>query len=224
MRCIFCKQDSSTSQSVEHIVPESLGNVAHTLPVGVVCDGCNQYFARKVERLLLESPMFRFLRADMAVPNKRNRLPKWQPEDGSSRPDYRQMGRFLAKVGLEVLAFKTLSVPESNTELVEKPELDELRRFARYNEGPDWPFTTRTLHPVNAVFEDDGERFELLHEFDILVTDSSETYIVISIFGVEMVLNLGGRENDGYRRWLETNEWASPLYVTRDASQVVRSK
>jgi hypothetical protein len=110
-------------------------------------------------------------------------------------------------------------VPESNTELVEKPELDELRRFARYNEGPDWPFTTRTLHPVNAVFEDDGERFELLHEFDILVTDSSETYIVISIFGVEMVLNLGGRENDGYRRWLETNEWASPLYVTRDASQ-----
>jgi len=219
MRCIFCKQDSSTSQSVEHIVPESLGNVAHTLPVGVVCDGCNQYFARKVERPLLESPMFRFLRADMAVPNKRNRLPKWQPEDGSSRPDYRQMGRFLAKVGLEVLAFKTLSVPESNTELVEKPELDELRRFARYNEGPDWPFTTRTLHPVNAVFEDDGERFELLHEFDILVTDSSETYIVISIFGVEMVLNLGGRENDGYRRWLETNEWASPLYVTRDASQ-----
>lgn len=217
MRCIFCKQDSSTSRSAEHIIPESLGNVAHTLPAGVVCDDCNQYFARKVERPLLESPMFRLLRADLAVRNKRNRLPKWQPEDGARRPAYRQMGRFLAKIGLEVLAFKTLAVADSNAELVKQPQLDELRRFARFNEGPDWPFTTRTLHPVNAVFEENGERFELLHEFDLLVTDTLETYIVVSIFGVEMVLNLGGRENDGYRRWLEANEWVSPLYVTRSA-------
>ncbi|MGJ4749067.1 HNH endonuclease, partial [Leptospira sp. SA-E8] len=90
MRCIFCKQDSSTSRSVEHIVPESLGNVEHTLPVGVVCDGCNQYFARKVERPVLESPMLRLLRAEMDIPNKRGRLPNWQSEDGTNRPDYRQ--------------------------------------------------------------------------------------------------------------------------------------
>jgi len=153
----------------------------------------------------------------MAVPNKRNRLPKWQPQDGLGLPDYRLMGRFLAKVGLEVLAFKTLSVSDSNAELVKQPELNELRRFARFNEGPDWPFTARTLHPINAVFEKDGNCFELLHEFEILVIDSSEMYVVISIFGVEMVLNLGGRENDGYRRWLEANEWASPLYSLRGA-------
>ena len=26
MRCIFCKQDSSISRTIEHIIPESLGN------------------------------------------------------------------------------------------------------------------------------------------------------------------------------------------------------
>ena len=217
MRCIFCKQDSSASVSVEHIVPESLGNIDHVLPVGAVCDGCNQYFARKVERQVLESPMFRLLRADMAIPNKRGRTPVWIPTEGAKRPDYRQMGRFLAKVGLEVLAFKTLSVPEWNDELVDHPALDELRRFARYNEGPDWPFTVRSLHPVNAIIKDGNQSFELLHEFDILLTRSSEAYLAISIFGVEMVINLGGRENDGFRRWLEENNWTSPLYPPRNA-------
>jgi hypothetical protein len=127
------------------------------------------------------------------------------------------MGRFLAKIGLEVLAFKTLSVPSWNEELVDHPALDELRQFARYNNGADWPFTVRTLHPVNAVFRDGKEHFELLHEFDILYTRTSEAYLVVSLFGVELVLNLGGRENDGFRRWLEENDWASPLYPPRDA-------
>ncbi|MDD2177752.1 HNH endonuclease [Acidovorax sp. D2M1] len=215
MRCIFCKQDSSTSTSVEHIIPESLGNTEHMLPVGAVCDACNNYFARKVERPVLESPVFRQLRAGMVVPNKKGRIPIWQAEDGTSRPEYRQMGRFLAKVGLEVLAFKTLAVPSWNDELVDHPALDELRNFARFNEGLDWPFTVRPLHPVNAVFLEGDEAFELLHEFDILLTRSSEAYLATSIFGVEMVINLGGRENDGFRCWLEENQWASPLYMPK---------
>ncbi|MGV8898673.1 MAG: hypothetical protein ACOH2B_05415 [Burkholderiaceae bacterium] len=161
--------------------------------------------------------MFQLLRADMAVPNKRGRIPTWLPADGNDRPDYRQMGRFLAKVGLEVLASKTLSVLGWNDELVDQPALDELRRFARYNEGLDWPFTVRTLHPVNMVFEGENKFFELLHEFDILLTRSSEAYLVISIFGAEMVINLGGRVNDGFRQWLDENIWASPLYAPRDA-------
>ena len=213
MRCIFCKEDSSTSRSVEHIVPESLGSPDHVLPVGAVCDSCNQYFSRKVERQVLESPMFRHIRAGMEVLSKRGRVPGWEPADGIGRPALRQMSRFLAKVGLEVLAHKTLNVPSWNEELVNCRGLDNLRRFARYNEGADWPFTTRTLYPINAVFRDGDQYFELLNEFDILYTRSSEAYLVIALFGVEFVLNLGGRENDGYRQWLEAHDWASPLYV-----------
>jgi len=39
-----------------------------------------------------------------------------------------------------------------------------------------------------------------------------EVFLVLSLFGVEVVQNLGGRVLDGYRAWLEQNEYVSPLY------------
>jgi hypothetical protein len=33
-RCIFCKKDASSSRSLEHIIPQSLGNEEHALPLG----------------------------------------------------------------------------------------------------------------------------------------------------------------------------------------------
>lgn len=74
MRCLFCKVDSSASQSVEHGIPEALGNTTFILPRGIVCDRCNNYFAIKVERPLLEVGWFRDMRARQGVPSKRRRL------------------------------------------------------------------------------------------------------------------------------------------------------
>jgi hypothetical protein len=75
MRCIFCKSDSTKSRSIEHIIPESLGNIEHVLPRGAVCDTCNNYFARKVEGPLLQTPSFRHARSRQWVPNKRGLTP-----------------------------------------------------------------------------------------------------------------------------------------------------
>ena len=61
--------------SVEHIIPESLGNTEHVLPRGVVCDVCNNYFARKIEGPVLETAYFRHKRSMMWVANKRGRVP-----------------------------------------------------------------------------------------------------------------------------------------------------
>ncbi|GAB3655023.1 HNH endonuclease [Nocardioides sp. HDW12B] len=74
-RCLFCREDSSSSVSVEHIVPESLGNTTMVLPRGFVCDRCNNYFARKVEGPFLNSPAMLALRHLEAVGNKRGRIP-----------------------------------------------------------------------------------------------------------------------------------------------------
>jgi hypothetical protein len=74
MKCIFCKNDSSNSKSVEHIIPESLGNKSHILPKGIVCDNCNNYFARKVEKKVLEKPYFNNLRYRNFIITKRGRL------------------------------------------------------------------------------------------------------------------------------------------------------
>lgn len=74
-KCIFCKKDSSKSCSVEHIVPESLGNKSHTLPKKVVCDRCNNYFALKIEKVVLEQNFFKNLRHRNRIISKKGRIP-----------------------------------------------------------------------------------------------------------------------------------------------------
>lgn len=212
MRCIFCKERSDRCVSVEHILPESLGNKDVSLPVGVVCDKCNNYLSREVERPVLQSGILRLIRSDRGIPSKRGRIPAFGETERPGLPDYRIMGRFIGEVGLECLADRMKKVDGWNEEIVDKAELDELRRFVRFNEGSDWSFSYRTLYPVNVAFRECEEMYEVLHEYDLLYTDGFEMYIILVLFGVEFGMNLGGRLLDGYRHWLEKHEWASPLY------------
>lgn len=73
--CLFCNSNCDDSHSVEHIIPESLGNIDHMLPAGIVCDKCNNYFSRKVEKPFLEHPTLISLRFSMHIPSKRNNIP-----------------------------------------------------------------------------------------------------------------------------------------------------
>lgn len=75
MKCIWCMQNSDSSKSAEHILPESLGNQSHTLPRGWVCDQCNNYFSRKIERPFLDSYYGRAIRFEATIPNKKGRIP-----------------------------------------------------------------------------------------------------------------------------------------------------
>jgi hypothetical protein len=75
MNCLFCKHNSDNSKSIEHIIPESLGNKDHILPKGFVCDSCNQYFALKIEKPLLEQPYFINARHRARIENKKGRIP-----------------------------------------------------------------------------------------------------------------------------------------------------
>jgi hypothetical protein len=56
-------------------MPESIGSKKRVLPAGVVCDKCNNYFARKVEHPVLNHPWMRNLRAWQQVPNKKGTFP-----------------------------------------------------------------------------------------------------------------------------------------------------
>jgi HNH endonuclease len=76
MKCIFCKLDSESSRSVEHVIPESLGNVEHTVRPGVVCDKCNNYFANRVEGPLLTDPYFRDHRFQAEIMSKKGNPPR----------------------------------------------------------------------------------------------------------------------------------------------------
>ena len=56
-------------------MPESIGNKRRMLSRGVVCDKCNNYFAREVESPVLNHPSMRNVRAWHKVPNKRGNVP-----------------------------------------------------------------------------------------------------------------------------------------------------
>ncbi len=75
MRCLFCKNNSDNSKSREHIIPESLGNERHMLPPGWVCDNCNNYLSRKVEAPFLGTLYGTMSRFEMAIGNKKGRIP-----------------------------------------------------------------------------------------------------------------------------------------------------
>lgn len=73
MDCIFCHSISDNSKSIEHIIPESLGNKESTLWRGAVCDKCNNYFAIKIEKELLSQPYFISLRYRNFILTKKSR-------------------------------------------------------------------------------------------------------------------------------------------------------
>lgn len=73
MKCIFCSKISGDSKTVEHIIPESLGNTEYILPKGVVCDKCNNYFAVEVEKPFIELESINSIRFQQNIINKRGR-------------------------------------------------------------------------------------------------------------------------------------------------------
>ena len=55
-------------------MPESFGNTQHVLEPGVVCDHCNNYLAREVEKPILDSLYFKERRFNAVISNKRGRM------------------------------------------------------------------------------------------------------------------------------------------------------
>ncbi len=76
MNCLFCKLDTATSRSVEHIIPESIGNTTAVLPPGIVCDKCNNYFSVKIEGPLLDESYFRHMRYHTRIRTKKGNPPR----------------------------------------------------------------------------------------------------------------------------------------------------
>ena len=55
--CIFCKTTDGNFRSVEHVIPESLGNETLFLPRGYVCDKCNTKISKLEQKFVNSVPM-----------------------------------------------------------------------------------------------------------------------------------------------------------------------
>ncbi len=79
-RCIFCGSTTNSFSREEHLLPESLGGSV-VVPAGLVCDACNQYFGKEVEREALASPILQFHRALLSMPTKKGKQPRYASSD-----------------------------------------------------------------------------------------------------------------------------------------------
>jgi hypothetical protein len=261
MRCLFCKRDSSLSRSVEHIIPESLGNHTFILSAGIVCDTCNNYFARKVEKPFLDLPMIAHLRFDHEIQNKRGKVPHtgailWPDApaivvrhkrsdvaasvvlsqadaaaflnsgggvlvapESPPLPAGPVLSRFLAKVALEAMAHRLATHPEGLDYLVGEKQLDPVRMHAREGRDPAWPVHVRRIYGPDAKRTDStGSDRQVVHESDVLVTEEGEWYFVLALYGLELTINYGGPELDGYLEWIQKHGGVSPLHWGKNAA------
>lgn len=73
MNCIFCLKKGPYN-TVEHIIPESLGN-DDTLLINCVCDKCQNYFGKEIESFILQKTPFAFWRVWYGIKSKKGKFP-----------------------------------------------------------------------------------------------------------------------------------------------------
>ena len=134
-KCIFC-QSSSNFESVEHIVPRSLGNLHYILAKGTVCQPCNHRFSR-FENRVLSSTLFLKERRKFNLLRIRNQL------EGNDLQE-NDLKRFLLKIAFESL-FKSKRKIWDQKDFTEL--LDLLLR------GKDSPIFTLQTDTTNLIFK-----------------------------------------------------------------------
>lgn len=260
MICLFCKEESVTSKSVEHIIPESLGNTKQILPPGIVCDKCNNFFAVNVEKPFFELEGIQLLRFHESIPNKRNKIPStkatllpgtevklnkflrndeiistidvlsedWERirTQGQNTVVFKKeapihesivVSRFIGKVALEVMAQRLVGHPERLEYLANEPQFNPLRDHVRKGKVKEWPVHIRRIYESGKRWGSEGEEpIQVIYEYDILVTNENEYYFVLALFGLEFVMNYGGPDIEGYKKWLENNNNSSFLHTGKN--------
>jgi hypothetical protein len=83
--CLFCRQSNGGFTSVEHILPESLGNKDVVLPVGVVCDRCNNGVLASIDQALGGFLPIEMMKTWHGIPSKSGKLPEFKFDNGSMR-------------------------------------------------------------------------------------------------------------------------------------------
>ena len=71
--CLFCNA-YGPYKTIEHIIPESLGNDDLVLSDDV-CDSCQSYFGKEVERFVLSKTPIAFWRTYLGIKTKKSELP-----------------------------------------------------------------------------------------------------------------------------------------------------
>jgi hypothetical protein len=143
-------------------------------------------------------------------------------------PDYpsSNMSRFIAKCAYEFFLYE---VGEENYELCvqellgDKTDvLKDLRKYARYGEGPYWHYNQRRIYSEGDCFayKDAKDCYEILHEMKFFAKEykryntgcvEAEIYFVMAIAGIEYAMCISDPSITDYQQWIDEHNGLSPL-------------
>jgi hypothetical protein len=83
--CLFCLRDDGGFTAQEHIIPECAGNVEYVLPVGVVCDRCNNGRLSQLDQLFCELHPVKMRRTMLGIPSKTGAIPVLRLTEGTMK-------------------------------------------------------------------------------------------------------------------------------------------
>ena len=169
--CIVCDLPNK-SKSVEHIVSESFGNKSYTMPIGSICDVCNNRFS-KFEGKALSHTVFVMERAIRGIQTKKGKNVKGQVQglkiegskdfkknivnlDGITEDNFKDYSRVTGKAKVRVEGFDKTEVPtsklllkmaleslyQSQRKIFDEIDFTELKEFLTNIDTTDWPFVT----------------------------------------------------------------------------------
>ncbi|BBE15875.1 hypothetical protein AQPE_0011 [Aquipluma nitroreducens] len=139
-------------------------------------------------------------------------------------PPKKEMSRFLAKMGLEFLAFRFLKNKDLIEFLIDSDHYDPIRNFAKTgNNSIEWTYSMRKLYPIETKMchPVTGELVMAGFGYDLLLNHRRESYFIFLYYGFEFAINLGGPSIKGYEEWLEKNDQISPI-IERNGAKVVK--
>ena len=207
-KCLYCLATAAKFTSEEHVYPESLApeylvSDLPVLPIGVVCDRCNNGILSDLDKALMDFGPIALVRVQLTLFSKRGRMPlarfgditvrKVRPrvlrferggklvdplEVGSLRADIRsaalrKLARALYKVGLGMFAFK------AGLGRALSSDFDAARAFVLHDE----PFKNDFI--MNPSFTFEGQiRFEYRDD------EEQGTPVGLRLFGKGFAFNL----------------------------------
>jgi HNH endonuclease len=169
MACIFCN-NSITANSLEHIIPESLGNKYYVLPRNTICGSCNNSFS-KFEGNAITRTFLGFIRTQSAIKTKKGKPSSFQIGDIKGFGDKGFNENIITLEGLteensithsdgkKVVTIPTFEKEESSTsklalkvgyeslfkskkEIFNKYDFTNLKKFLLKEDNREWPFIT----------------------------------------------------------------------------------
>lgn len=212
-RCIFCLSEADTFNRLEHIIPESMGG-DEIAPAGIVCDTCNQYFGKEVERMALDNPILAFARSSLCIRTKKGKYSSYQgfqfevlghpsgepavvfPPEKLKYTKEHGRGQMIVPIGnlgaitrlLLKMGLEFLAVSEVAD--VYSPALDSARKAARAPDlGMKWPLAYGALRPEDRIVEfgedEQGPYLkELEYHFSLGVDSQLELFLFFFCYGL----------------------------------------